>query len=208
MNYKLISTIGTTLAMAFALGLYLGSHAGAETGTKENKVRASAGAGVDPAALGASQVERGLYIVSTAGCHDCHTPMKMGKQGPEPDMARALSGHPEGMVMPPSPAPSGPWITSVAATMTAWSGPWGTTFTANLTPDRETGLGAWTEDNFVQTIRKGRHMGSGRPILPPMPVPVYQNFTDDDLKAIYAYLQSVPAVRNRVPQNLTPVAGK
>ena len=86
--------------------------------------------------------------------------------------------------------------------MTAWSGPWGVSFTANLTPDKETGLGKWTENTFIQTIRTGRHMGRGRPILPPMPYPMYKNFTDEDLKAIFSYLQSIPAIENRVPEPL------
>lgn len=168
--------------------------------------QASAGDSPLAAELGMSPVERGKYLVSTAGCHDCHTPVKIGKNGPEPDLSRMLSGHPEFVKLPPAPPAAGPWIVAAAATMTAWSGPWGTSFTANLTPDRETGLGAWTEQNFVQTIRTGRHMGRGRAVLPPMPIPVYQNFTDDDLKAIFAYLQSIPAVKNRVPQPLPPGA--
>lgn len=152
------------------------------------------------------RVKRGEYLVTTVGCGDCHTPMKMGPNGPEFDMTRMLSGHPEFMQLPPAPPAAGPWMISAAATMTAWSGPWGTSFTANLTPDEETGTGAWTEDNFVQTIRKGRHMGSGRPLLPPMPIPAYVHFSDEDLKSIYWYLQSIPAVKNRVPQPLPPAA--
>jgi hypothetical protein len=77
-------------------------------------------------------------------------------------------------------------------------------FTANLTPDDETGLGRWTQKNFMDTIRTGRHMGRGRPVLPPMPIPVYNHFSDADLAAIYAYLRSVPAVTNRVPEPLPP----
>jgi mono/diheme cytochrome c family protein len=149
---------------------------------------------------------RGKYLVTAVGCGDCHTPMKMGERGPEPDMTRMLSGHPDFMTLPPAPSTAGPWMISAAATMTAWSGPWGTSFTANLTPDRETGTGTWSEENFVQTIRKGRHMGSGRALLPPMPIPAYVNFSDEDLKSIYAYLQSIPAVKNRVPQPLPPAA--
>jgi mono/diheme cytochrome c family protein len=157
------------------------------------------------------RVARGKYLVTTSGCNDCHTPWKMGANGPEPDMSRMLSGHPEGMALPPAPKAQGPWIVSAAATNTAWSGPWGVSFTANLTPDRETGLGKWTQRNFTETIRTGRHMGRGRPILPPMPIPMYKNFTDADLEAIFAYLQSIPAVSNRVPEPLppsTPVAAK
>jgi hypothetical protein len=145
--------------------------------------------------------KRGEYIVKTAGCNDCHTPLKMGPSGPERDWTRLLSGHPAGLAMPPAPklAPDGPWMATVSATMTAWSGPWGTSFTPNLTPDKETGIGGWSERNFVDAIRSGRHMGRGRPILPPMPWQTYTNFTDGDLKAIFAYLQSIPAVKNRVP---------
>ena len=150
-------------------------------------------------------VARGKYLVSTSGCHDCHTPFKLGASGPEPDMSRALSGHPEGLVMPPPPTlPAGPWLVTSAATNTAWAGPWGVSFTANLTPDAETGMGKWTVKNFRDTIRTGRHMGRGRAVLPPMPVPAYNNFTDGDLDAIYHYLQSIPAIKNRVPEPWAP----
>jgi hypothetical protein len=90
--------------------------------------------------------------------------------------------------------------------MTAWAGPWGTSFAANLTPDIETGLGSWTEAMFVKAIRSGKHMGEGRPILPPMPWQVYKNLTDEDLKSIFAYLQSLPAVENAVPEPVPPPA--
>ena len=145
-----------------------------------------------------SQVDRGKYLVSTAACHDCHTPTKMGPNGPEPDMTRMLSGHPETIKIEKGPAlPSG-WMAAGSNTFTAWSGPWGVSFTANLTPD-PSGLAAWTEDMFIRAIREGKHMGTSRPILPPMPWPVYRNFTDEDLKAIFAYLKSIPPVSNHVP---------
>jgi hypothetical protein len=83
-------------------------------------------------------------------------------------------------------------------------GPWGTSFTANLTPDPETGLGPWTADEFAATMKTGRHMGRGREILPPMPIPALKNFTDEDLRAIFAYLRTLPAVRNRVPDPMPP----
>ncbi len=90
-------------------------------------------------------------------------------------------------------------------TNTAFSGPWGVSFTANLTPDPETGvLRGFSEEQFVQTIRTGRHQGQGRPILPPMPWPVYANLTDEDLKAVFAYLQQIPPMRNAVPDPLPP----
>jgi mono/diheme cytochrome c family protein len=151
-----------------------------------------------------SAVARGRYIVNGFGCMDCHTPLKMGPNGPERDHARAFSGHPEGKAMSPAPRLEGPWMASLTDTMTAWSGPWGTSFTANLTPDEETGLGRWTADTFVQTIRTGRHLGKGRPILPPMPIEPISNLTDDDLRAVFAYLRSLPAIRNRVPEPIPP----
>jgi len=164
-----------------------------------------AGAFASPAFAGddaaAKKVARGKYLVDVSGCHDCHTPMKDMK----PDMSRMLSGHPESIVITePATMPAGPWLVASSATNTAHSGPWGVSFTANLTPDPETGLGKWTSQTFVQTIRTGRHMGRGRQILPPMPIPVYKNFTDEDLEAIFAYLQSIPAVKNRVPDPLPP----
>lgn len=153
-----------------------------------------------------AKVERGRYLVTTSACHDCHTPMKLGANGPEQDMTRMLSGHPEGTELPPPPAINEQWNLVVANTMTAWRGPWGTSYTANLTPDPETGLGKWTLQNFKDTIRTGRHMGRGRPILPPMPIPMYRHFNDADLEAIWAFLRSIPPIRNRVPEPLPPPA--
>ncbi|HRQ47104.1 MAG TPA: c-type cytochrome [Rhodocyclaceae bacterium] len=161
----------------------------------------------DDPGMTAEKAARGKYLVSTSGCMDCHTPMKMGKNGPEFDLSRMLSGHPETLKMPPAPAlPEGPWLVVSSATNTAFSGPWGVSFTANLTPDRDTGLGDWTVRDFVATIRTGRHMGRGREILPPMPIPVYSNFTDSDLEAIFAYLRTLPPIRNRVPEPRPPEA--
>jgi hypothetical protein len=154
-----------------------------------------------------SQVARGKYLVTVAGCNDCHTPWIMGPNGPEPDMTRMLSGHPQAFaIKAPAKTPDEPWIMTAAVTNTAWSGPWGVSFTANLTPDPETGLGQWTQRNFTDTIRSGRHQGRGRAILPPMPIRMYRNFTDDDLEAIFAYLGTIPAVKNRVPEPLPPAA--
>ncbi|MBX3703615.1 MAG: hypothetical protein KF822_07570 [Steroidobacteraceae bacterium] len=154
-----------------------------------------------------AQIVRGQYLVTIAGCNDCHTPMVAGENGPERDMTRMLSGHPEQLVMPPlAVRPDSPWETVTSTTFTAWSGPWGVSFTANLTPDPDTGLGRWTLKNFKDTIRTGRHLGRGREILPPMPIPMYRHFTDEDLEAIFAYLQSIPAVKNRVPEPLPPPA--
>jgi mono/diheme cytochrome c family protein len=152
-----------------------------------------------------SQAKRGEYIVSTSGCHDCHTPWVMGPAGPEPDMKRALSGHPQDFPIKAPVALPEPWMAAFAATMTAASGPWGVSFSANLTPDPETGvLRDFTEQQFIQTLRTGRHQGQGRPILPPMPWSVYGQMTDDDLKAVFAYLRQIPAVKNKVPDPIPP----
>jgi mono/diheme cytochrome c family protein len=155
-----------------------------------------------------ARVERGAHLVRTMGCNDCHTPWKMGPKGPEPDMSRALTGHPSDMVMPPAPSAHGPWIGHSAATNTAFAGPWGVSFTANLTPDKDTGLGAWTEDMFIATVRTGRHQGKGRPILPPMPYWMVGALEDEDIKSIFAYLQSLAPVKNRVPAPIEPVEDK
>ena len=160
-----------------------------------------------PATAVSEALARGKYLVTVAGCNDCHTPLKMTAEGPKPDMDRMLSGHQEQLAMPAAPVlPAGPWLVTVGATNTAWSGPWGVSFTANLTPDRETGLGKWNVRTFTDTIRTGRHLGRGREILPPMPIPMYKNFTDSDLAAIFGYLQSIPAVKNKVPEPRPPAA--
>jgi hypothetical protein len=153
---------------------------------------------------GAARVERGGYLVRAMGCNDCHTPWKMGPRGPAPDMSRALTGHPSDQVMPPPALPPGPWTWMGAETNTAFAGPWGVSFAANLTPDPETGLGKWTEEIFIATLRNRRHEGKGRPLLPPMPAPMIAQLTDRDLGAIFAYLQSLPPVKNRVPAPIDP----
>jgi mono/diheme cytochrome c family protein len=165
--------------------------------------RAAAAAGEKEAAA----VARGKYLVTFGGCNDCHTPWQMTPEGPKPDMTRMLSGHPQGLQMPPAPAlPPGPWVTAVAGSMTAWAGPWGVSFTANLTPDPETGLGKWTEQEFLDTMHSGRHQGRGRELLPPMPWFNVGALTDEDLKAVFAYLKSIPAVKNQVPAPIPPAA--
>jgi mono/diheme cytochrome c family protein len=152
-----------------------------------------------------ARIARGQYLVTIGGCNDCHTPLKMGPNGPEPDMSRMLSGHPEAFVIREPAKLSGPqWMIASAPTNTAHSGPWGVSFTANLTPDQNTGLGIWTEEMFIKTLRTGRHMGTSREILPPMPWFNYGKMTEDDLKAVYAYLRSIPAIHNRVPDPLPP----
>ncbi len=143
-------------------------------------------------------VKRGEYLVTVGGCGDCHTPWKMGSKGPEPDGSRMLSGHQNGELTAPKGIPEGPWSWAATGSMTAFAGPWGISYAANLTPHK-TGLGGWTEKEFVEAMRTGKHMGQGRPILPPMPWFNLGKATEEDLKAIFAYLRSIPPLENRVP---------
>jgi len=163
--------------------------------------------GAEPKAAptGARSVERGAYLVRIMGCNHCHTPYKMGPNGPEPDMSRQLSGHPAELAMPKAPAlGDSPWAWIAAGTNTAFAGPWGVSFTANLTPDPETGLGKWTPETFIATMKTGRHEGKGRPVLPPMPVENLAHLSDSDIRDLFAYLQSLTPIRNRVPAPVDP----
>lgn len=153
-----------------------------------------------------SPVERGKYLVLVGGCNDCHTPLKMGEKGPEPDMSKMLSGHPEGMILK-QPKLDMPWMAAGSATLTGWAGPWGISYAKNLTPD-STGLGTWDEATFILAMRSGKHMGNGRPIMPPMPWQGIGKMKDDDLKAMFAYLKSIPPIKNTVPEYQPPAGGK
>ncbi len=150
-------------------------------------------------------IARGEYLVTVGGCNDCHTPLKMGENGPEPDMTRMLSGHPASFGITSTPQFGSPeWMWAGNPTNTAFAGPWGVSFAANLTPHEETGIGIWTEETFIKTLRSGKHWGVDRPILPPMPWQNYARMTDNDLKAIFAYLQSIPPQENAVPNMIPP----
>jgi hypothetical protein len=146
-------------------------------------------------------------MVTVGGCHDCHTPKTFGPNGPEPDMARQLSGNPAGQKVAAVPAgliAPDKWGTIANNHLGAWEGPWGVSFAMNLTPDKATGLGSWTEKMFIDAIRTGKHQGTGRDILPPMPWPWYKNWTDEDIKAVFAFLQSLPPINNPIPDPIPP----
>jgi mono/diheme cytochrome c family protein len=198
-------------ASAGLLAVALGSvHTAAQGGGTPAPGAAAAPAetGAGAGAKTTGSVARGKYLVNAMGCDDCHTPTKMGPNGPEPDMSLRLSGHPASMTLPPPPAPVGPWIGATAATTTAFAGPWGISYTRNLTPDKATGLGEWTEQQFVDTIRTGRRQGRGREILPPMPWPAFKNLNDADLKAMFAYLRTIKPIENKVPEPVLAAAPK
>ncbi len=118
------------------------------------------------------QVARGKYLVSIAGCNDCHTP---GGMFGNPDMKRYLGGSDVGFSIPTQ----------------------GVFVGANLTPDADTGLGKWTADQVVTALRKGKRP-DGSEISGVMPWASYAHLTDDDAYAIAAFLRSLPPVANKI----------
>jgi len=153
-------------------------------------------------------VKRGQFLITAGGCNDCHSPKKMTPHGPVIDSSKLLSGHPAGSPLPPVTANAlqpGNWAL-MAPDATAFVGPWGISYSANLTSDSATGIGAWTEHQFIQTMRIGKHLGmeNGRPVLPPMPWEGVGKLSDNALKAMLAYLKSTTPITNRVPGPVTP----
>jgi hypothetical protein len=148
-------------------------------------------------------IKKGEYLMTIGACHDCHSPKIMTANGPEPDPARLLSGHPKDEKIKPI-AGNENWIL-FSENLTAFVGPWGVSYAANLTPD-DTGTGNWTFEQFKTALRKGKYKGleTGRDLLPPMPWQMYRNFTDDDMLAIFTYLRSIPKVDNLVPMPVPP----
>ena len=156
----------------------------------------------------AEAVERGKYLVSILGCDDCHSPKIMTDKGPAPDPKLRLSGHPASVPLPavtdPSMVAPGQWVL-FNPMLTAAVGPWGTSYAANLTPD-ETGLGNWTFEQFKKAMQEGKSKGldGGRMLLPPMPWINYIGMRDEDLRAVFAFLKTLPAVKNVVPAPVPP----
>ncbi|MEO6355907.1 MAG: c-type cytochrome [Ferruginibacter sp.] len=159
-----------------------------------------------------SQVKWGESLVTNAGCNDCHTPKKMGPNGPEDDMSLMLSGHPAKMPPPDfdakEAAKKGLIVTQ---TFTSWTGPWGTTYAVNLTSDAS-GIGGWKEEQFLKALHERKWMGldNTRPLMPPMSLMPAIKMSDDELKAIFAFLKTTAPVKNIAPQAvlLPPPASK
>ncbi|HLH48431.1 MAG TPA: cytochrome c [Roseiarcus sp.] len=124
------------------------------------------------------QIERGKYLVQISGCSDCHTPGGMLGQ---PDMARYLGGSDVGFAIPGV----------------------GIYLGQNLTPDQETGLGAWSDEQIIAAIRTGKRP-DGRTLSEVMPYPSFAHLTDQDAQAIAAFLKSLPPIRNKVPGPFGP----
>ena len=125
----------------------------------------------------AEKIARGRRVSFTSGCQDCHTP---GTFFGAMDSTRMLSGSELG-----------------------WEGPWGVSYPRNLTPDMETGIGRWSEEEIVTAIRAG-HRPNQTMLLPPMPWQMYAHLTDEDAYALAAFLKSLPPVRHRVPDPIPP----
>jgi len=157
-----------------------------------------------------SQVKWGEHLVTVGGCNDCHTPKKMTPMGPVDDSSLLLSGHPENL---PAADVDRKETESkglvVTADFTAWTGPWGISYSANLTPD-ETGLGNWKEDQFLYALKNSISKGlpGGRSLMPPMSMMPVKYMSDDELKAIFAYLKTIKPVKNNSVQPTPPVLTK
>ncbi|MGA9212570.1 c-type cytochrome [Kaistella sp.] len=151
-------------------------------------------------------IERGQYLVATMGCGDCHSPKKMGANGPEIIPELILSGFPSDR---PIAKITDPMIKQGFSVfypdLTAAAGPWGVSFAGNITPD-ETGIGSWTEEQFKKAITEGKYKGldGERMLLPPMPWSNYANLTNEDINAIFMYLKNIKPVKNIVPAPIAP----
>lgn len=189
-----ITIVSAAFLCITATALFYSSASGKETGAPADK-----------------RVARGKQLVIEGNCDYCHTPLVETNEGPVPDMKRRLSGHPRDREIPRLPDTgigSPEWIEFLGTLdTTEWAGPWGLVFAKNITPDPETGIGKWTEEIFVETIRTGRHIDLKRDVLPPMPWQDYGKLGDEDLKSIFAYLMTVAPVRNAVPKPV-PLPGK
>jgi mono/diheme cytochrome c family protein len=131
-----------------------------------------------PRAQAEAPVERGKYLVELAGCNDCHTPgFFFGK----PDMSRYLGGSDVGFEIPGLGVFNG----------------------RNITPDKETGIGAWTDEQIATAITTGKRP-DGRQLAPIMNYAAFTYLTKDDVAAVVAYLRSIPPVKNQVPGPFKP----
>ena len=151
-------------------------------------------------------IKKGEYLVTTIGCNDCHSPKKVTERGLEVIPELMLSGFPgdrpaQGVNMDALNSGWGLFNHD----LTTFVGPWGQSFAANLTPD-PTGIGTWTEEQFKIALTRGKFKGieGSRMLLPPMPWFNWTNMKDEDVKAIYHYLKSIPPVKNVVPAPIPP----
>lgn len=153
-----------------------------------------------------NEVDRGKYLVGIMGCNDCHSPKRLGENGPEIIPELMLSGYPSDRpVVTFDSEMIKEGFPMFYPDLTAAAGPWGISFAGNLTPD-ETGIGNWTEDQFKKALTEGLFKGldNSRMLLPPMPWVNYAEMKDEDIQAIFAYLKSIKPVENLVPAPVSP----
>lgn len=151
-------------------------------------------------------LKRGQHLVTIMGCNDCHSPKKMGPQGPEIITELMLSGFPADRPVAKFDSKlTKEGFAILYPDMTAAAGPWGVSFASNLTPD-ETGIGNWTEEQFKKALTEGKSKGldGSRLLLPPMPWMNYTTLTDEEIHAIFSYLESITPVKNLVPNPIAP----
>jgi len=148
-----------------------------------------------------SLVKRGSYLVNAMGCDDCHSPKAFGPKGPEIVADLRFSGYPSNRPIQKADlnVVRDGWAL-FGHDLTSSVGPWGMSFAANISSD-ETGIGNWSEAQFIKAIRNGKSKGldEGRELLPPMPWINYRNLSDTDLRAIFAFLKTSKPVHNVVP---------
>jgi hypothetical protein len=148
-----------------------------------------------------TQSKQGHYLVTLGGCNDCHTPKTFSAMELMPDTTHLLSGAPANEQVPgfdTTLVSTGKWGALTTKDMTIWAGMWGVSFAANLTPDKNTGIGLWTPEIFINSMRTGKYMGTGRSILPPMPWQSIGQLNNADLRNIFAHMQSLPPIQNQV----------
>lgn len=149
------------------------------------------------------EILQGQALSIENGCMHCHSPKIESEDDFIPDPERLFSGHPGNEKLPDIPEGligEGKWFGLYTTGFTAWGGPWGITYAANITPDKETGIGNWTEKNFISVLSLGIHSSLTRKIMPPMPWDEISLLSDRQLKAIFKYLQTVKPVKNKVPE--------
>ncbi len=195
----------STITIALLLsGTIIFSHCSSNTESKTTEVKTVA----EPAKpTDAALAKKGKYLVEIIGCNHCHSPKKMGPNGPEIISELLLSGFPSDrpMVTFDSKLVKSSGFAMFYPDLTAAAGPWGVSFAGNLTPDA-TGTGSWTFEQFKTALTKGKFKGldGGRTLLPPMPWQGFAAMTDEDIQSIWAYLKSIPPVKNMVPSPITP----
>jgi mono/diheme cytochrome c family protein len=145
-------------------------------------------------------LEHGKYIATIAGCTDCHTPLKPEYQ----DLTRLSLDQLKILAF------DGGAATDEARFLAGGRafdlGPAGILLTRNLTPDQQTGLGSWTDEQIKLAIKSGVEK-EGRVLFPVMPYHVYNGMADADLDAVVAYLRSVDPISNQVPASTIPTQG-